>query len=118
MLAAVYVGAEFTSLFFQFSDAREREYLKSAAVGKDGAFPSVEPVQAACRTQHIQTGPEVEVVCVAQDNLCLHLLAQFLEVHPLYGTCRSYGHEDRGLDLSVVGGDDACTRITCLIRCL
>lgn len=115
MLAAVDVGAELAAFFLELADAGEREDLEAAAVGEDRTVPAVELVQAACCPDDVKTWAQVEVIGVSEDNLCHDLLLEFLEVDALHASYGSYGHEDWGLDLSVVGGDDACTRIACFI---
>lgn len=91
------------------------EDLEAAAVGEDRTVPAVELVQSACCPDDVKTWAQVEVIGVSKDNLCHDLLLEFLEVDALHASYGSYGHEDWGLDLSVVGGDDACTRIACFI---
>ena len=73
--------AELTAFLSQFANARQREHLKTAAVGQDRALPSVEAVQSACRTQHFEARTKVEMIGVAQDDLCLDLLAKLTEVY-------------------------------------
>ena len=40
-----------------------------------------------------------------------YLLAQFAKVHTLYATYCAHRHEDRGLDLSVIGGNQSRTGV-------
>ena len=54
----------------------QREDLEAAAVGEDGAVPAVELVQTASLAKHLNAGAQIEVVGVAQNNLCLHILFQ------------------------------------------
>ena len=72
-------------------------------------------MQSSCRLDDVESRTQVEVVGVAQDNLGFHLLAQLLEVDALHASHGAYWHEDRCLNLSVVGGDDASTCIAGLI---
>ena len=44
---------------------------------------------------------------MAEQPVADAVLSEFLEVDALHASYGSYGHEDWGLDLSVVGGDDA-----------
>ena len=99
--------SELASLLAQLAYAGEREHLEAAGVGEYGAVPRVEAVQAARLAQGVETGAQVEVVGVAQDNLGFHLLPQLAEVHTLHAAACAHGHEDGGAYLSVVGGDEA-----------
>ena len=115
MLAAIDVGTELAALFSELADSGKREYLEAAAVGEDRAVPAVELMQSACRLDDFESRAQVEMVGVSQDDLGLYLLAQFFEMYTLYAAHSSHRHEDRSLDLSVVGGDDAGASIACLI---
>ena len=109
MLGAVDVGAELDTLLAHLAYAREGEYLEAAAIGEHGAVEAVELMQAASLLYHLQAGAQVEVVGVAEDDLCLDVVLQLGEVHALDGTEGAYGHEYGGLDLSVVGSDESGT---------
>ena len=71
---AVDMRAELTPFLAKLPDARERKHLETARIGKDGTVPAVELMQSARSPQYLKTGPQVQVVGVAEDNLCLHLL--------------------------------------------
>ena len=86
----------------------EGEDLESAAVGEDGAVPAVEPVQSACRFNHLHAGTEIKMVGVAEDDLCFHFILQIVHVDSFHGAQCPDGHKNGGADFPVVGGDDAC----------
>ena len=75
-------------------------------------------MQSAGLAQDVESRTKVEMVGVAQDDLCLHLFAELGEVYGLHAAHRSDGHEDRCLNLSVIGGDDARPRLTRIIAML
>ena len=112
MLGTVDMATELASLLAQLADACQGENLETARVGQDGTVPCVELMQATSLTQGIKTRTQVQVVGVAQDNLSLHLFAEFREMNTLHATTGTYGHEDGCLDLSVVCGDNACAGTT------
>ena len=58
------------------------------------------------------------MVGVTQNNLRLHLFTQLGKVYALDAASRADWHEDRGLDLSVVGSNQACACIAARISML
>ena len=107
MLRPVDVATELAALFAQLADTRQREHLEAAGVGEDGAVPRVELVQSSSLVKNVETRTQIQVIGVSKDDLCLYLFAQFREVHALHRAACPYGHEDRCLDLSVIGGYQA-----------
>ena len=118
MLRTIDMAAKLTTLFLQLADARQREHLETTRVRQDGAVPRVELVQSASLAQDIESWAQIQVVGVAQNDLCLHLLAELGEMHCLHASHRTDGHEDRGLDLTVIGGDQSCTGVTRIVAML
>ena len=108
---AINVTTELTTFVAEFADARERENLKTTRVSKDRAIPGVELMEATRLAENIESGTEIEVVGVAQDDLGLYLLTEFREMHTLHTAHRTHRHEDGGENLSVVGGNHTCTGI-------
>jgi len=91
-----------------FAGACQRKYLVAAAVGEDGPVPAVEAVQAAGAFQHFGARTQVEMVGIAQDDLRLYIVGQLPLRYGFYAAGGAYGHENRGEDLTVVGGYPAC----------
>ena len=60
-------------------------------------------MQPACLVQRIKPWAQIEVVRIAEDDLCVDVIAQLGHVDSLHRADRPYGHEDRGRDLPVVG---------------
>ena len=116
MLAAIDVAAEGHPLVSQFAVLGKGEDLEAAAVGQDGTVPPVELVQASGTLDDVHTGTQVQVIGVAQDDLGLDVLAQFGHMDSLDGSHGAYWHEDRGLDLAVVGRDESSAGIGALGR--
>ena len=108
MFRTIDMAAEFATFFLQFADACKREYLETARVCQNRAIPCVELMQTACLAQDVQSRAQIQVISIAQNNLCLHLFAQFCEMHTFHATHRSYGHKDGSLYLSVVCGNQSC----------
>ena len=104
MLRTVDMRAKLATFLSQLAYASEREHLKTARIGEDGAIPTTEGMKTACLAQDVKTGTEVEMIGVAEDNLCLHLLTQFGKVHPLDTAAGAYGHEYGCKYLTMVGG--------------
>ena len=75
-------------------------------------------MKSAGIAQHFQSRTQIEVIGISEDDLGLDLLAQFGKVNPLHATHRSDRHENRCLDLAVVGGYNTGTGIAGLITML
>ena len=110
MLGAVDMASELTAFLLQFADAGEREDLEAAAVGEHGALEAVEAVEAASLFDDAGAGAEVEVVGVAEDDFGVDVLIEVAQLHALDGAHGAHGHEDRGVDVAVVGVNHSRTR--------
>ena len=108
MLRTVNMAAELTAFLLQLADAGQRKDLKTARIGQDRTVPRIKLMQTACLAQDVQSRAQIQVISIAQNNLCLHLFAQFCEMHTFHATHRSYGHKDGSLYLSVVCGNQSC----------
>ena len=101
---SVDVGGKGDPFLFDFPQARQREHLKSAGIGEDGAVPVHEGMQATQFPHHLVPRPQVQMVCVGQ----LHLTADFLQVQgrdsPLDGPLGAHVHKYRGLYCAVGAG--------------
>ncbi len=69
MAGTVYVGLELAALGGNLAYPGETEHLESAAVGKDGAVPVLEFMQASGGAKGLEARAQVEVVCVAKYDL-------------------------------------------------
>ena len=99
------MAAEVGAFFGELAVCAEGEHLKAAAVGEDRTVPSVEFVQATGPADDVHAGTEIEVICVAKDNLGLYVVAQFVHVDAFHGAEGADGHEDGGFYGAVVGRD-------------
>ena len=66
---AVEVRAEADAVISDFAQRVEREDLKAAGVGEQGARPTDELMQAAHAADGFVAGPQVEVIGVAENDL-------------------------------------------------
>ena len=103
------MAAEHYPFFSDLAVFGQRIDLEATRIGEDRAVPAVELVESAGFLQDVETWAKVEVIGVAEDDLCLHIVLEFAEVETLHRTDGAYGHEDRCLYLSVVGMDFAGT---------
>ena len=62
-------------------------------------------------SESVQPGTEVEVISVTQDDLRMDIITQVPMIYAFNRTDGSHGHEDRGLNHPVVGGDGPAPRI-------
>jgi hypothetical protein len=92
-------GASFRG---KLTDGAEAEHLESAAVCEDGTVPAFETVKSAGLLQYIQSRAEVQVIGIAEDNLCLHVILQVFMINPFHRTDGTDRHEDRGTDVPVI----------------
>ena len=118
MLRTVNMTTELAALLGELADAGERENLKASGVRQYRTVPGIKLVQSACLAQDIQSGAQIEVVGIAQNDLRLHLLAEFGEMYTLHTANRTDGHEDRCLYLAVVGGNYTGTGLTGIVAML
>ena len=101
------MAAEMGALFGEFSVRAEREYLKTAAVGENRSLPAVELVQAAGLFYDFHAGAQIQVVGVAEYNLGIDFVAQFVRMHAFDSAYGAYRHEDRRFNRAMVGFDKA-----------
>ena len=105
------MAAKLHTFLLDFADASQREHLKAAAVGQHRAVETVELVQTASRFQHFESWTQIEVIGVAEDDLCLDVVFQFMQMHRLHRGLRAYWHEDGRLDVAMICMDDAGTGV-------
>ena len=93
----VEVRAEADAIISDFAQRVEREDLKAAGVGEQGARPTHESVQAAHAADGLMARAQVEVIGVAENDLRAegfkHILRDGLD-----RSLRADGHEDRRFD--------------------
>ena len=105
MARPVYVGGESTAFGSQFTYGAQGEYLEAAAVRQDRTVPGLELVESSGRPESAQSGTEIQMIGVAQDDLGPDIILQLLVIHSLDGTDGPDGHEDGSVDAAMVGGD-------------
>src|SRR5207248_858532 len=109
MFRAVQMRAEARAVFRDRPAIGKAEYLIAATVGQDRSGPADEAMQAAAAGDQIVAGAQVQMVCVAQQDL----RAESLEIamrDALDGPLRPDRHERRRLDVAVRGGYHAGPR--------
>lgn len=91
---------------FDFKQLRQREYLKSAAVGENGSVPAAEFVKSAEFGDDVFARSQRQMVRVPENHLragCFELA----DFDSLDGPDRPNRHERRGLNDSVRGMERA-----------
>ena len=111
MLGAINMRTELTAFLRELTDARQGEDLEPATVREDRALPAIETMQASRSAKYLKSRPQIEMVGITKYNLCFNLSAQLTEMHGFHGTTGTYGHEDRGFDLTMVCSDDTSTSL-------
>ena len=113
---AVNVGSEFDAFLGDLAKLREREDLKSAAIGKDGAAPIHKLVKSAHFIDELISGTDVKVVSVGKLDLATHFSEVFGRNTSLYCGAGADVHKYRGLDITVNGVEDASTGFAFLFQ--
>ena len=94
------------ALFGDFAQGGEGEDLEAAAVGEDGAAPTLEGVEAAETLHDVHPRAKHEVIGVAQDDGGAETL-EVLRAKGLDGGLGADGHEDGGVDGPMAGPEAA-----------
>ena len=112
VLAAVDVRAERDAVVVDLVDRGEREHLEAAGVGEDRPVPRGEPVQPARGLHHLEPGPQVQVIRVAEDDPRVERRrAQLVGGHRLDRPERADRHEHRRRDVAARRVQDAGARV-------
>src|SRR5690348_7029039 len=92
--------AKFNAALADFAQLIEAEELEPPGVGKNASLPRHEAVQRADLADCLVTGPQIQVISVAEKNLDAKLFENVLR-HTFYRSERADRHEDRSLDFAV-----------------
>jgi hypothetical protein len=107
---AVVDRAERDAVLVRFRDrVPQREHLEAAGVREDRTVPAHEPVQAAELLDHVDGGPEEQVVRVPEDDRGTDR-PQPVRVEPLDGRLRPDRHEGRRRHVAVGRAEDTGAR--------
>ena len=113
---AVQMGSKGHALFVDLAQFGQTEHLESAAVGQDGAVPAGELVQTAQVGHQLVAGAQMEMVGVAQHDLCADVLQVMGRQAALDGTRGGHILESRGLHRAVHGFEFAPPGIVFLFQ--
>src|SRR5690606_29795412 len=100
---SVNMRLERNAFFPDFAYLGERVNLVAAAVGEQRFIPSVKFMQSPGFLDNVESGTQVEVIGVAQNDLCLDIVSKFGLVDRLHRAGSSHRHKNRGLDIAMVG---------------
>ena len=103
MLRPVDMRAEAAAFLRKFPATGQREDLKPAAVGQNRTVPRAETMQAAGSLQNIGPRTQVQMIGIAQNDLCARLVRQVAVKHALDAAYGTHGHENGRFDRPVVG---------------
>ena len=109
-LFAVHVGGKIDPLLLDAAQFCQREDLKAAAIGQNGAVPVHKLVQSPHLADQPVAGADMEMVGVGK----LHLTADLAQEHgvdaALDGGAGAHVHEHRGLNIPVNGMQNSPAR--------
>ena len=71
--------------------------------------PVLELVKSARRPEDIQSGTEVQMIGIAENDLGLDIFFKVFMVYPLHGAYSAYGHENGSADITVAGVEHSAT---------
>ena len=103
---AVEVRAEVNAVLLDFPTSGETEDLIAAAVGQDRTRPAHEAVQSTATSDEVVTGPEKEVIGVAEDDGGADIF-EIAQRHRLDRALRADRHEHGRVDRAMRGGQDS-----------
>ena len=93
--------------------------LGNGYMGTRGYRPEQPGVHSAWRStfisgffEYIQSRPQIKMICISQNNLCLNILFQFSLMYSFHTADCTYRHKYRGLYLPVVCCNQTGTGIT------
>ena len=89
--------------------------MEASAVGEHGSRKAIKLVQPTRCFEYFQSGTQIEVVGIAQDDLRFHLVQNFMGVYAFHCAQRADRHKYRRLNLPMIGGDQSGT---CLAACV
>lgn len=89
--------SKLNTMSLDLPNLRQTEHLESAAIRQDGFLPIDEFVQAPGGTDDVHSGPDVQMIRIAQDDLRPHLV-QFAGINSLYAALGAHGHINRRID--------------------
>ena len=80
---AIQMRSELHAMRFDLADFGEAEDLETTTVGENRMRPVDEFVQPAGGTDDLKSGPDVQMIGIAKDDLCSHLdqLARIKGLH-------------------------------------
>ena len=100
---------EYGPLLRDLADLCQRHDLKAAAVGQDRPVPADELVQAAELCHFLRTGPQHQMIGVAQNDIGARLF-HLVEVESLHRAHRADRHEGRRANVAMQGANRAQPR--------
>ena len=68
------MASELTPLLSQFPYSCQGEDLEATGVGEYWFLPAIESMESSGSPEHLQSRPEIEMVCVAEDYLRLYFI--------------------------------------------
>ena len=111
MSAAIDMGAEIDAVLGNLSAIGEAEDLEAATVGEDGSIPTGKFVKAPTPGDELITGPQHQVIGVAENDTRTNLL-QVTRCQCFDRPLGADRHEYRRVDLTVSGLQYTATRGT------
>ena len=107
--AAIDMTAELHALVGHLSQVGQREHLKATGVCQYRMIPALELVQATGTEQNIRTGTQIQMVRIAQNDLRMNILFQFVAMNAFDRADSTYRHKNRRQYIAVVSMQHAGT---------
>lgn len=103
------MGSEADSLFRDFAQITHGKNLETPAVGQQGSRPRHEAVEPSHLADEVIARPQVQMIGVGQNDPDIQAFELVLRDR-FHGRGGPDGHEHRGLDVAVRGGQPAQPR--------
>ena len=98
---AVQVGLKDHPVLGDFAQAAQTEDLVAAGIGKDGARPRHETMQAAQARIRSGARAQIKMIGIGQQDPRIQFVGQFARRQAFYGGLRPHRHEDGSFDNTV-----------------
>ena len=109
MLGAVNMRPECAAVRSQFPDGRKGKDLKSSAVCQNRPVPGNEFMETPCPAEYVKARAQIQMIGIAQNDFRTDVLFQIPVIDTFDGPHCADGHENRGLDGTMVRSYNAAT---------
>lgn len=89
-------------LFCQLSFRCQRKHLISSAIRQHRSVPAAKLMKTSRFPNNLNSRPQIQMVRIPQNNLCLYVFHQISVEQTSYGCQRAYRHKNRSIYLPMI----------------